>query len=248
MLLTFRHKSFPAELVGNVERAEALVAQELSLMRKVHGDLLDEYMLARMLQGSLAVTYEGQTVTQTAAVQTGTAPTPWTDVAANIPADVTTALQAIAAFGFEAAIVLTTGKVFDALKRNTTVKDYLARMNVGQEAFVKGDLPDLFGLRWLKHDLTYRSGARTRFIAEGKAIVMPAPSPEWTEFQVGKVAVGGVGSAPTDGIPDFPRVNGWASWSVKEANPPGFTVYGRYARLPVIKVPNAVYVLSTGIV
>lgn len=247
MLLTFRHKSFPAEMVGNIEGAEAIVAQELSQMRKLHGDLLDEYMLAKILQGSLSVSYDGQTVTQTAAVQTATAGTAWSDASADVATDVETAIQAIQDYGFDAGIVLTTSKVFNALKKNTAVKDYLARMSVGQEAFVKGELPDLFGLRWIKHDLTYKSsGSRTRFLTQGKAVFMPLPSPEWTEFQVGKVAVGGTESQAA-GLPDFPRVNGWASWSVKETNPPGFTVYGRYARLPVIKVPNAVYVLTTGI-
>ncbi len=247
MLVSFNHKYFPAEIYGNVEGAESLVASELEIMRKVKGDLLDEYMLAKTLLGSCAVTLDGQSVTMTTAVQTATAGTAWSTNTADIANDVETAIQAIGNYGYQAGIVLTTGKVFNAMKANTVVKDYLARNGVGQEAFVRGEIPDLFGLRWIKHDLTYKSsGSRTRFLTEGKAIFIPTPAREWTEFQVGKVAVGGTETVQ-GGIPSFPMVNGFAAWATKETNPPGFTLFGRYARLPVIKVPNAVYVFTTGV-
>jgi len=251
MQMTFKYKSFPAEMVGNVEEAEAIVADEIMQMRMVAGDQLDEYMLVGMLQDSIATTVDGVARTITPGIPAGnktTAASAWSDASADVAADVEEDLQIIRNHGFEPRYALATGKVFNSLKKNTVAKDYLARMGIGQDAFVKGELPDLFGLTWIKYDAVHSvfSGSPVRFLTEGKVIYFPEPSRSWTEFQVGRVAMGG-GEQVGQGIPTFPMTNGWASWYEKTNDPPGFVVRGRYARLPVLKVPSLVVVRTTGI-
>lgn len=248
MLLRFKEKSFPAEFMNNVQDAESIVATELMLMRKKAGDQFDEAMLAQALQGSISVTYDGQTVAQSTgipAANTNSSSYAWGATSSDILGDVETDRQLIEGYGYEPYLALTTGKVFNAMKKDSVVKDYLARNNIGLDSLVKGYIPDLFGLQWMKYDLTYKnsSGTRTRFLTEGKVIIIPRPSPEWTEFQIGKVAQGMVESG--QGVPNFPMVNGWASWFEAQGNPPGFKLYGRYASLPVFKVPDVITVRDT---
>lgn len=260
-LMTFTYKDVPAEMTANLremgtnqraeQRVQRWVSQELAQMRMNVGDQLDEFMLAGMLSGgSLAITVEDVTHTidyQIPSANKGTAGTAWSDASADVGSDVETKIiQPVENIGYTLKYALASRKVFNALRKNTLVKDYLARQSIGLDAITSGVIPDLFGLTWIRYDLTYASsGSRTRFLPEGHIAAFPEPMRDWTEFQIGAVAVGRKDAGA--GLPEFQMVNGFASWFSAEDNPPGFRLYGRYARLPVLKVPAAVAYFDTGI-
>lgn len=136
------------------------------------------------------------------------------------------------------------------LTRNDYVRDYLARNPTGNQGFVfTGEIPNgLFGLNWVPVYTGFWEDQNSTLqnIFDDDAIVFtPAPSPDWFEILEGSYTV------PTtiNIIPDamaamsgVKMVYGMFGYGLVVHNPPTVMTYYGDTFLPVIKIPEAVYI------
>lgn len=134
---------------------------------------------------------------------------------------------------------------------NNYVKDWFARNPHKQSQYLDtGELPDgMMGLTWIPaYDAFFEdSGNTNRDIwSADKVVFTPEPSPDWWETMEGTYSVPTtinlVGDA-LQALNSFTPVQGPFSYGLPCLNPPAaFNVYAGDTFLPILKVPNAIYI------
>ena len=134
---------------------------------------------------------------------------------------------------------------------NTTLQQYLARNATGNAALLKGEVPDgLMGLTWVdaQHAFFEDKGNVNRFFWGGDQIVF-TPDPAdigWWGFIEGSYNVpsdiGKLYGDAMSALNSLREIFGVFGYAVVGHDPVGITQYGGDTFLPVIAVPNAVFI------
>lgn len=250
MLTTFHSKQMAASLLaqlramGSKERnARDTLVRETGAIQQRYGALFDEWMIAQCLAGSLAYTVGEEKVPQTItyAVQTATAGTTWATATTDILTDIRTQKKAIRdQTGMEPTDAWCNGTVINQILKNTTYQNWAGHTVEGARQVETGTVARFAGLDWHEYDTTYKLSATvTQFIADNKIIFTPKFDASWIAMQRGSVQV------PNDNNTDFEEVIGPAVWSRVSNDPVAVTLWHKYSRLCVIKVPKAVMYFQT---
>lgn len=238
---------------GSVQRqklAEDQVAQALLNLRQMI-DRQDEYMIAKALQGSLAMKVDGLDVTvdygfdptHILAIEPAGIPVAWDDPGADIIDDLDRILNLIAEdSGEDGATVWCSKETIKRLMQNETVKEYFASTPAGVQALTEGTIGRFYGLSWNAYNGTYvdAAGNVQRFIPENKIIVCPIANTDVAEMSVGTDAI------MSDDDKDLVETAGLYSFARGVYNPAAIELFAGKVRLPIIKKPDAFVVAQVG--
>lgn len=223
--------------------ARAFVARLQRSMKRLHGALVDEWMLWETLKGTLTVAFQSVNVaidyeipgTHKPDVSTGGTNQPWSTTSTDILGHLETWLDLIAQdSGRKGLYMVFNRTVAPYLYKNDLIKTYLASTNVGTQIVQEGRLAKVFGLTLLQNDTAYvnSSGTVTKFVPDNYVLIFPEPSEDWIEMLVGEVA------APTEDGKDFQFVR--EAWYTEVSKDPvGLRLFYHKARVPALKVPAA---------
>jgi len=137
---------------------------------------------------------------------------------------------------------------------NTTLKEYLARNQSANAALLKGEIPDgLMGLTWIdaQHAFFEDAGGTNRFFWGGNTVVFtpdPADIGWWGMIEGSYLVPSDVGQLYGDAlaaINALREVFGTFGYAKIGHDPVGITQYGGDTFLPVIAVPNSVFIADT---
>lgn len=211
-------------------------------------DRQNEYMIARALQGSLAITidkvphtvdYEFSANHQFTVGPDPTTQIPlaWSDESADVIKDIEKFKKRIAKdSGFRAQTVWCASDVISSLVKNDFVQAYFNSTPEGAQFLKEGTIGRFMGLNWVSYDGTYTdsAGVVQQYIPDGKLIITPAPNKQWGSFHVGSDII------PMDNSQDLQEVIGRYAFSRISENPVGVALFGGEVRLPVIRIPDAI--------
>jgi len=250
MPYSFKFADFPLDIfdklrVPGTEQVSARgnIAAEIEALKRNKCDLLDEYLLAKALSGTVTIKIGGVTMdvdTEIPAANKPTAAADWGNAATDVIADIEAWKDLIVkGCGREPKYALANSTVFMDLMKNNTVKDYLKGTPLGSDVIRSGFINELCGLIWMRLDHVYKSGGTaTKFIPDDRVIIMPEPSVDWISLQVGQVTYPDVGDK-------FRTTHGPAWWAKVIDSPTVCRVYLKYCRFPALKVPAAVVYANT---
>jgi len=231
---------------GTMQEADAAneqVRDETQANRR-HLDRQDEYMIASALQGTLNMTIDGISHSVDYGLDAShnvTKTTKWDNPAADIIGDVRLARTKIAEdSGYEAAIALCSSEVTEQMLKNDAIQAYMSSTPAGQKLMEEGVIDRFQKLKWVEINATYKpeGGSITRFLDKTKVVIIPLPDKEWGEFRVGSDNV------PSDDRRNIRTVIGRYQYSHVTHNPAGIRLYYGEKRLPLIKIPDAIYVMK----
>jgi hypothetical protein len=247
---TFTSKNVKGTLLKNLrepgsdqkmEIAESIVAREVQKFAR-YLNRQNEFMRASALQGSIAMTIDGLAHSVDygfAAAHTPTAPTLWSDPAADIIGDLSTWKLLIAEdSGYDPTMAFISAEIMRNMLKNDQIMSYFASTPQGGDYMKEGKIGRLMGLDFMEanHGYVPDGGSFTRYLDYKKMIIVPPPDPEWGDFAVGTDVV------PTDDRGDIEEVQGRYSFSNVEINPASLQLFAGEVRLPIIRNPNAIVV------
>jgi hypothetical protein len=103
----------------------------------------------------------------------------------------------------------------------------------------EGTLGRFLGMEWVAYDHTYLvKGSPTRYIDDDTVVFVPAPDGDWGHFDVGSDVV------PSDDKRSMQEVVGRYAYSNVGINPASMEIYAGEVRLPIIRIPSALGVLT----
>jgi len=237
---------------GSLERqtlAEDQIARELEdnamwMARQ------DNFMISQALQGSLAMTIDDQDIVVDYAVPASnkfkvgggvgfsTIDTDWEDPSADILTDIKNFKLAVSRHsGRTAKRAWCSSRTMTALLNNDRFKEFVGRSVAGAQIIEQGYASNLLGLEWVISDETFTNEdgtVITPYLDEKTVVIHPAPDREWGCFRIGSDAV------PKNDGSGLIEVIGKYAFSALTKNPPAFTLYAGYVRLPIIKLPAAI--------
>lgn len=234
---------------GTVSRqrvAQDIVGRET----KAQGAVIDrqnEFMIARALQGSIAMTIDGIAHTVDYGFPAGhviaapggaIVPVAWSDAAADIIEDVRLMKRAVARdSGRMATRVYTSTQVITWLMKNDFIAQQIQGSPLALQTIVEGKLARFLALEWVAVDGTFTDsgGTVTNYVPENHLIMTPEPSEEWGYFDVGSDVI------PTDDKKNIQEVVGRYEYSTINENPASIALYAGEVRLPIIRIPNALF-------
>lgn len=262
MLVRAKHRRFAYEqffgqrgvgdsvaVVASAERQLAFWMQDFT--RLVKTDIW-ELMLSQMLTtGGLAVNVDGVALTVTFGLDVGhtTAPSnKWDVVGTDIMGYVETWRRLVSKDTGLAVTRAYIGRdVKMMLRKNTELKSWFQANNGAPQKLkdLQADvIVDLIGLDWITHQGIY-GAAGTPFLEDDRVVLTPDASQDWVQAQVGKVAY------PTNSMnagetPNFNETYDSAVYCEVEGDPPSFKIIHRWAGMPVLPFPNAIYTARVG--
>jgi len=232
--------------IGNAARAkrgQEYIIREQMAMKRRFGAYLDEYMIAQALTGTLNITINGVPVTINYGVPASHSPTfafgSWANPATNITRDLTAWKRLVRKdTGLEPRWAICNQTVMNYVMANNSVANLL-QYGSGVGIAESGMVTKFHGLNWVVLDHHYaQPGAVDRFdtpfVADNFLMILPDITSEWITFQKGTVII------PNMTKTDTVEVNGEVMWARVSDSPTGVTLYYKYARLPAIKLPNAI--------
>lgn len=255
LITSFDQDAFDGEELLEIRRAgteeketiENKVAEKMNRMSDLHARQ-DEVLLSGAIQGSATVKIKALTHTIDYGFHAanhfkvgggggnGNLPLSWANAATKLHKDMD-AIRKVPReeSGRELSIALMGPNVKASLLAMEEVRDLMKGTNMANQALVTGEIPELYGMRWVeilhyyKHPIT---GARTYHIPSGKVVFLPAADRSVAEFVRGSVAV-------LNSARQMTLVQGAGAWSKEVDNPPALQLFRRYRRLPVVKVHRA---------
>jgi len=232
--------------IGNASRAQRgqeYVAREQMAIQRRFGSYLDEYLISQALTGTLNITVNGQAVSINYGLPSSHTPTygngAWSNPSTDLTKDLTAWKRLIRKdTGLEPRWAICNQTVMNMLLNNSNIKSYM-QYGSGVEIASSGQIVKYHGLQWIVLDHHYAQANAvdrfdTPFIADNQLFIVPDITPEWITMQKGTVII------PNAAHNDTVEVNGPVMWGVVTDNPTGLTLYYKYARLPAIKLPNAI--------
>lgn len=259
LIRTFKSKTMQGSLLiylrrpGSEDRqvvAQDEVTRQLRWLNRLI-ERQNEFLIARALQGSIAVTVDQIAITIDYNFTVGVnlnlvigggnnnVPTAWTDPTADIIADLTKLISSQEEqSGFTPTTVWTSREVIQTIMKNNQVVALFGQTQAAVEAVKSGTISDFMGMRWIGYNGTFKNsvGTITRFIDKRDIIMTPQPDEEWGWMCEGSDAV------PTDDKRGIREVVGRYSYSTLVENPASIALFAGEKRLPLIVNPLAVYV------
>ncbi len=143
--------------------------------------------------------------------------------------------------------------ILDHFLTNTALSAIINRNTTLQEAFAGGEIPDGFlGLRWHPiYEAFFEDNDDTNqeFIDGDAVVFTPTPSPEWWEVIEGTYPVptniGNLSSDALGALGNIMEVAGKFSYAKVTDDPVGIKHVAGDTFLPVLKVPNAIFLADT---
>ena len=135
---------------------------------------------------------------------------------------------------------------------NTKLSAIINRNAGFQNAFASGEIPNGFlGLNWYPLYEAFfedNDGTNQDFVTAAKVIFTPDPSPEWWEVVEGSYPVptdiGNVAADGTAAVGNVMEVNGKFSYALVQADPVSIKHIAGDTFLPLLKVPDAMYIAT----
>lgn len=177
----------------------------------------------------------------------------WPTASANIPKQLADIMDnSIVTTGYPLAHAFYGKSVLGWLLANDMVKAAIAGNVSWQQAFLQNTIPNGFmGLKWHPANPAFyvdKDGTVQRFMDADHVVLTPEPSREWYEVLEGSYAVPtGLGTVSSDAaasLSQFAKVYGKFSYAKVLDDPPCIKQVAGDTFLPVIKVPDAVYILD----
>ena len=233
----------------NDRDSRALLMEEQQTLQWRYGTYLDEWMITRAMTGTLTVKLgnvrQNVSYNITYGVPTSHTPTSaatWSAVGTNILTDLLNFKRIIARdSGLQAKTALCNQGVMNYMLRNTDLINWMGQTPLSLQIQANGHITRLAGLDFVVYDAhfadtTVTDQFNTPFIANDRLLVIPDWSARWCELVRGTVPI------PNSDLTGFVETNpgsGPVMWSRVTDSPTGVTLYYRYARLPVIRRPEA---------
>lgn len=227
--------------------AEEQIAKAALGLRQVI-DRQDEFMIARALQGTLAMTIDGiahsidYKIPASHKLSVGAGiPVAWSDPSANIMRDINSFLDLAAT---DSGRILTNAycsrKVIEYLISNEATLGFFGSTPAGVQALTEGRIGRFMGINWNVSDQRFvtdpETGATERYLDEKKIVFAPAPDPDWGSFGVGTDVV------PEDGDAGMKEVRGLYAYTRGKHNPASIELFAGKVRIPIIRQPSALVV------
>jgi hypothetical protein len=178
------------------------------------------------------------------------------DPATNIPKQFRALKQlAIQTSGYRLGCCLYGRNIPEMITDNTYIKDYAAREPVRREAYLKeGDLTPEYTIEGIKFYPGYeaffedKNGVNQKIVDDNALIFFPDPNPDWWDILEGTYEVPTTMNPFADGIAAreaLKQVYGKFSYAMYGYDPVGINMYSGDTFFPCIKVPAAVFQLTS---
>lgn len=209
-------------------------------------DRQDEFMIARALQGTLAMTIDGLAhsidykipASHKLTVGSGI-PVSWADTGAEIMKDINSIKDLVAKdSGYSVATAFCSSKVIEYLISNEATLGFFGSTPAGVQALTEGRIGRFMGINWVASDARYLddAGVAQRHLDEKKVVFVPAPNTDWGSFGVGTDVV------PEDGDAGMKEVRGLYAYTRGKHNPASIELFAGKVRAPIIRTPSAIVV------
>ena len=217
-------------------------------MQRRFGSYLDEYLLSQAFTGSLTLTVGGVAQTIDYGIPSGNKPTAgvsWATSTTDIIGDLTTWKRLIVkATGMTPRWAVCNQTVMNYLMKNDHAKELMGQTATGIQIAENGYITHFHGLNWIVLDHHFAAAGspdsfNTPFIADDKLLLLPDISSEWITMQRGTCLV------PNQSLTDVMETQGPVMWSRVSDSPTGLVLYYKNARLPAIKIPQAIVYAET---
>lgn len=234
--------------INSSRNGRAYITREQFDIARRYGAYLDEYMLAKMFTGTLAITVNGVATNidyEIPASHKPTAGTAWSTTSVDLQADLTRWKRLIVKdSGRTPRTVLLNQASLDRVTKNDDLMQLIASTPLAIQIAESGNITRFHGLNWVVLDHHYAGAGETEafttpFIADDRLIIIPEIDQGWVSMQRGTVQI------PNPMGTDFVDVAGSAFWSRMTDSPTGYTMYYKSARLPVLRVPACVVYART---
>jgi len=224
--------------VGTRERRsrEHITREQVDMVRR-HGALLDEYLLWRMLSGSITVTIGGVSTTVDYGLPNSHKPTAavsWFTAGTDILSDIRDWKNTLTEDSSRIPqMAFFNSSLTPAFINNTVIQNYLSNSAEGARVVSEGMVSRLMGLRLIEWDGVYKTsaGTTTKFVPDDRFIILPELTIDWIKMIRGTVAI------PADDGQSYSMARDGFYVDVSK-NPVALLMYYKACRLPVMTVPK----------
>jgi hypothetical protein len=253
LVRTFKSKFIPGAVLQNLRNpgstsraqvAQGTIAREAMSLREII-DRQTEWLLSQCIQGSIALTVDGISVTIDMAIPAaneftvgGGIPVSWGDPAAKITTDLEAIIRSVEELsGYTPKRAYTSRKILDAMVNNDVIQFVLSGNQKGREMLETGSIGTFWGIDWIPYSVTSKglgsADPVVRHIDEDRIVFLPE-APGWNKFFSSPELV------PSDDRKTMVEENGIVAYSDVTLNPVSGVIYAAHKRLPVLTVPAAV--------